>query len=165
MGCGKTTIAKYLSKKLNLNHIDLDQKIEIIYNMKISEIFELEGELRFRKIENKTLINVLKFSNKSVISLGGGTPCYFNNMSLINQNSKYIFYIKNSNETLSQRLYKEKKTRPIISHFNSLKTLKVFVSKHMFERAYFYNMANYKINAEEKKVDQIVNYIIEEINR
>ena len=164
MGCGKTSIAKYLAEKLNLNYIDLDQKIEIKYNMKISEIFKLKGELEFRKIENKTLIDVLCSTKKFIISLGGGTPCYFNNMNLISKNSKFVFYINTPNNILSQRLYKEKKTRPIISHFNSLNSLKVFVSKHIFERSYFYNMANYKINAEEKKIEQIGNDIIEMIN-
>ena len=104
MGCGKTSIAEYLANKLNLNCIDLDQIIESNENMKISTIFELKGELEFRKIENKTLIQVLSSSKKSIVSLGGGTPCYFNNMNLIIDNSVNVFYINISIKTLSKRL-------------------------------------------------------------
>lgn len=110
MGCGKTSVAQYLANTLDLNWIDLDQIIESNENMKISTIFESKGELEFRKIENKTLIHVLSSSDKSVISLGGGTPCYFNNMNLIIENSENVFYINISIKILSKRLYNEKKT-------------------------------------------------------
>ena len=165
MGCGKTSIAQYLANTLDLNWIDLDKIIESNENMKISTIFESKGELEFRKIENKTLIHVLSSSDKSVISLGGGTPCYFNNMNLIIENSENVFYINISIKTLSQRLHNEKNHRPIISQFDSLNKINEFVSKHLFERLHFYNMANHKIKAEEKDVEQIGEDIIEIINQ
>jgi len=165
MGCGKTSIAQYLANKLNLNWIDLDQIIESNENMKISTIFDLKGELEFRKIENKTLIQVLSSSKKSVVSLGGGTPCYFNNMNLIIENSINVFYINISIKTLSKRLYNEKNHRPIISQFDSLNKINEFVAKHLFERINFYNMANHKIKGEEKDVEQIGKEIIEIINQ
>ena len=165
MGCGKTSIAQYLANKLNLNWIDLDQIIENNENMKISTIFDLKGELEFRKIENKTLIQVLNSSNKSVVSLGGGTPCYFNNMNLIIENSTNVFHINISIKTLSKRLYNEKNHRPIISQFDSLNKINEFVAKHLFERIHFYNMANHTIKGEEKDVEQIGKDIIEIINQ
>ena len=165
MGCGKTSIAQYLANKLDLNWIDLDQIIESNENTKISTIFESKGELEFRKIENKTLIHILSSSDKSVISLGGGTPCYFNNMNLIIENSENVFYINISIKTLSQRLYNEKNHRPIISQFDSLNKINEFVAKHLFERLHFYNMANHTIKAEEKDVEQIGEDIIEIINQ
>tara|TARA_B100000780_G_scaffold146632_1_gene102441 strand:- start:1040 stop:1537 length:498 start_codon:yes stop_codon:yes gene_type:complete len=165
MGCGKTSIAKYIANKLSLDWIDLDQIIEENENMKISKIFKLKGELEFRKIENKILIKVLNYSIKSVISVGGGTPCYFENMNLIKTNSRNVFYINTSIKILSKRLYKDREHRPIISQFNSLDIIKEFVSKHVFERIHFYNMANYKINALEKGVKEIGQDIIEIINQ
>ncbi|MDG1830610.1 MAG: shikimate kinase [Flavobacteriaceae bacterium] len=165
MGCGKSLIAKSLANILNLKCIDLDCLIEIREKMKISEIFQTKGELEFRKIEKEILLNVLKSSKKTVISLGGGTPCYFENMNVINSNSKYVFYIKNSNKILSKRLLKERKNRPIISKIESLEHMMEFVSKHIFERMHFYNMAKYKIDAEKKKIEEITNEIIEILNQ
>lgn len=165
MGSGKSSIAKNLAEKLKLNWIDLDKEIEISENMKISNIFKFKGEIEFRKIENIILIDVLKSSSKSVISLGGGTPCYYNNMELINKSSKNNFYINTSNKILSQRLYNNRMNRPIISQIDSLNSMKEFVSKHLFERIHFYNMANYKINSNNKNISEISKNIIEIINQ
>ena len=71
MGSGKSSIGKILSKKLNLEFIDIDSKIEEKENMTISQIFETKGEEYFRKLEEIISINNLKLQNK-VISLGGG---------------------------------------------------------------------------------------------
>ena len=71
MGSGKSSIGKILSKKLNLNFIDIDKKIEESENNTISDIFEKRGESYFRKIEENISINYLKLENK-IISLGGG---------------------------------------------------------------------------------------------
>jgi len=165
MGCGKSLISKSLANILNLRCIDLDHKIENKEKMKISEIFEKKGELAFRRIEREVLLDVLKSSKKTVISLGGGTPCYFENMNIINSNSKYVFYIKNSNKVLSERLFNERENRPVISKIESLEHMMEFVSKHMFERIHFYNMAKYKINAEKKKIEEIIREIIETLNQ
>lgn len=165
MGCGKSLIAKSLANILNLKCIDLDRSIEIREKMKISKIFQTKGELEFRRIEKEVLLNVLRLSKKAVISLGGGTPCYFDNMNIINSNSKYVFYINNSNKILSERLFKERRNRPIISKIESLEHMIEFVSKHIFERMHFYNMAKYKINAEKKKIEEITKEIIEILNQ
>ena len=111
MASGKSLIGKNLANKLSLNFIDLDDVIESTEKMTISEIFKLKGELEFRKLENKILINSLNSKNRSVISLGGGTPCYFNNMNLINDNSKNVFeriqFYKRGNYTINAQEKKE----------------------------------------------------------
>ncbi|HIF14924.1 MAG TPA: shikimate kinase, partial [Bacteroidetes bacterium] len=90
MGSGKTTIGKQLAKKLNYNFIDLDQYIEKALNTSVSSIFSDKGEPYFRDIETSYLKKALELKN-SVISLGGGTPCFNNNMDIINVHSKSIF--------------------------------------------------------------------------
>ena len=160
MACGKSSVGKYLEKQINLKFIDLDEIIERTEDMTISNIFKSKGEVEFRKIENKILIETLNLSETSIISLGGGTPCYFNNMNVINSNSKNVFFLNTPNEILSKRLYLEKDSRPLISHFSSLSQIKEFVSKHIFERTKFYNMAAHKIYAGEKKIEEISNEII-----
>ena len=86
-------------------------------------------------------------------------------MKIINSNSKFVFYIKNSNKLLSERLFKERGKRPVISKIESLDHMIEFVSKHMFERIHFYNMAKYKINAGQKKIEEIISEIIEILNQ
>ncbi|MAU63892.1 MAG: shikimate kinase [Flavobacteriaceae bacterium] len=165
MGSGKSLVSKSLANILNVKYLDLDEIIENREKMKISEIFEQKGELQFRRIEKEVLLDVLESSKNNVISLGGGTPCYFDNMSLVNTKSKYVFYIINSNKVLSKRLFKERKNRPVISKIESLDKMMEFVSKHIFERMHFYNMAKYHINAEKKDLDLIINEIIEILNQ
>ena len=71
MGSGKSSIGKILSKKLSLNFIDIDKKIEEFEKLTVSEIFKKNGENYFRKIEEKISLKSLKAEN-SIISLGGG---------------------------------------------------------------------------------------------
>ena len=71
MGSGKSSIGLIVSKKLNLNFIDIDIEIEKIEGVKISKIFEKKGEAYFREIEEKITLKFLKSKN-NIISLGGG---------------------------------------------------------------------------------------------
>ncbi len=164
MGCGKSSIANLLSKKINIPHIDLDNEIEKIKKSKISEIYNSIGEIKFRNIEKKTLINVLKSKKVSIISLGGGTPCYFDNMNLINSITQNVFFINCKVETLVERLFNEKNQRPIISHIESKEKMSEFISKHIFERINYYNKARIKIDADKKNLIDICNEITKVFN-
>ena len=84
MGSGKTSIGNYLKQDLNYKFYDLDNFIEEKWDLNISNIFETKGELYFRKIERKALKEILDLKGPMIISLGGGTPCYFNNIDYIN---------------------------------------------------------------------------------
>jgi shikimate kinase len=85
MGSGKTTIGSSLSKKLYQNFTDLDDYIEKKENKTISEIFTEKGEIYFRKIEHVYLKQFIMDNDSYILSLGGGTPCYANNMDFISQ--------------------------------------------------------------------------------
>jgi len=118
MGCGKTTISNKLEAILNLPKFDLDQIIEKEYKMSISEIFNKKGQIEFRRIERIFLKKLLNNKDKSIISLGGGTPCYHDNMEIILKYSKNVFFINTSPELLSERLFKQRSKRPIIESIN-----------------------------------------------
>ena len=158
MGCGKTSVGISLSKLINKRFIDLDQFIELTYNQKIHEIFSIKGEVYFRKIESKCLNILMSKYNNAVISLGGGTVCYSNNLELIkNSNS---FYLKYSIPELSQRLLKINSTRPILSDINDHDKMTEFVAKHLFERNYYYNQASKVIDCDFKNKDKIISEIL-----
>ena len=115
MASGKSTIGKEVSKKLDMNFIDLDVYISEQEKKSISEIFKIKGEIYFRKIENLYLKELLNNEGDFVLSLGGGTPCYANNMELIQSSKAKSIYIQASIPTLVTRLIKEKSTRPLVA--------------------------------------------------
>ena len=159
MGSGKTVVGKLLSKSINYNFYDLDKFIELNEKKSISEIFRLKNEIYFREIESKYLNELISVKEKKIISTGGGTPCYSNNIDLINNNSVSI-YLKASVDTLVKRLNDAKINRPLISHLKDKSELKDFISKHLFERNYFYEKAKIKIKTDDLKLGEIINLII-----
>ena len=160
MGSGKSIIGRELSLKMNKKFVDLDSYIEEKEKDSISNIFQKNGDLYFRKQESKYLNEILSNNTDLVLSVGGGTPCYFDNLDMIISNNNVSFYLKNSNIQLTSRLFNEKNKRPLISNISSKEKLLEFVSKHLFEREVFYNSASYKIDCNDKSVSEIVDEII-----
>ena len=159
MGSGKTMVGRSLSKSNNYNFYDLDKFIELNEKKSISEIFTNKNEVYFREIESKYLNQLISIKEKKIISTGGGTPCYSNNIDLINNNSVSI-YLKASVDTLVKRLKDAQINRPLISHLKDTNELKDFISKHLFERNYFYEKAKIKIKTDDLKLREIINLII-----
>ena len=160
MGTGKSIIGRKLSLKVNKKFIDLDSYIEEKEKDSISNIFQKNGDLYFRKQESKYLKEILSNNTDLVLSVGGGTPCYFDNLDMIISNNNVSFYLKNSNIQLTSRLFNEKSKRPLISNISSKDKLLEFVSKHLFEREFFYNSATHKIDCDDKSVSDVVDDII-----
>jgi len=140
MGSGKTTVGKQLAKKLNLQFIDMDLFIENRYHKSISAIFEEKGEAGFREIERKALSEIIDFENV-VISTGGGLPCFFDNMDVMNQAGTTI-YLKVNVEELAKRLRTGKQQRPLIKEKNA-EEMKDFIAVNLEKREKFYNKANF----------------------
>ena len=160
MGSGKSSIAKLISEKLDLINVDLDNYIEKKENKSIRNIFKISGELYFRKIENNYLKDLLNSDNNKIISLGGGTPCYSDNIELIIESKCIIFYLRANVDTLANRLFNERDKRPLISRIKSKKDLKTFISKHLFERNQFYLKSNFIIDVDKKTENEITNECI-----
>lgn len=138
MGSGKTTVGKQLAGKLNLQFMDMDMFIENRYRKSVSAIFEEKGEAAFREIERKVLRELLDFENV-VISTGGGTPCFFDNMDLMNQ-SGITVYLKVSVDELAERLKNSKQKRPLIKDKDS-EEMKDYIAANLEKREQFYNRA------------------------
>jgi len=162
MGSGKSTIGKQLADFLNIQFKDLDQEIERVEKQSIEEIFSNKGEIYFRRKEIEVLKSVLKTNSSIILATGGGTPCFGNTMEYL-KNTKEVktIYLKATIKTLVTRLYKERKQRPLIAHINTPEKLKDFISKHLFERSYYYNLASIKVDTD----DLYMKEILEEIKR
>ncbi len=162
MGCGKSTISKNLSQALNLRSIDLDDYISERENKNIPDIFKDKGEIYFRTKENFYLKELLENKENIILALGGGTPCYANNIEIIN-NKSVSFFLNGSLQMLYDRLVYEKAQRPLISGLSDDK-LKEFIAKHLFERKPYYEKANHIINIDSKTPQEITTEIVRLLN-
>ena len=159
MGSGKTTIAKMLAQSLNLTMLDLDELISVAEFSKLPQIFAKKGEIYFRREEHRILSETLMKQSDLVLATGGGTPCYFNNMELINNNS-ISFFLQLSPGQIAHRINEEKNQRPLISHVRD-EELPEFIAKHLFERNKYYRLAQYTIHVGEKSVENITCEIVD----
>ena len=117
--------------------------------------------MNFRKKETEYLKALINSSENTVLALGGGTPCYADNMStLLTGVNLKLFYLKLSIPNLVDRLFKERKKRPLISHINTKDELQEFIGKHLFERVQYYNQATYIINADNISKKEIIEAIL-----
>ena len=154
MGSGKTTIGKLVAKRLKINFLDLDDYIEKAEGKKIARIFSEKGELYFRKQEYFYLNEILSSDANVLLSTGGGTPCYGNNMESITKATPNSVYLKVSLGELVTRLSVEKAHRPLIANIAD-EELPEFIGKHLFERSFYYNQAERVISCDGKSLDQL----------
>jgi len=158
MGVGKTTIGKNLAEKLNMPFIDTDLFIENRYRGKITDIFVEEGEEKFRRIEQKILQEIIHRWGNVVVSTGGGTPCFFHNMKLMNT-SGITVYLKISTELLIERLINMKCVRPLIKD-KSPEEIKCFVADNLVKREPFYSQASIIFSINKLTMDEIITKLI-----
>ena len=152
MGVGKSTIGKYVAKKLKINFFDIDGLIEKNNNMKIAQIFEQKGEKYFRKNEEFFSLKYLD-KKKSVISLGGGA--FINNKIRNKVLSNCVsIWLNLSLENLYKRL-KNNKKRPMINKNDPENIKKLFE-----ERKKIYCLANYEINCDNLTINELSEKII-----
>lgn len=164
MGSGKSTVGKLLAETIDFSFIDFDSFLEEKEGMTISQIFNLKGEVYFRKQEHFYLNEVVNLE-QTVVAFGGGTPCYGNNMQdMLAASNSVIFYLKTSVELLTARLKDQLSTRPLIQHLKTEADLNDFIRKHLFERNFYYHQADYKIEVDSKSPQQIATEIIEVLN-
>lgn len=140
MGAGKTTLGKALARQLNVDFCDLDWFIEERYHRTIQQIFDEKGEAGFREIERNMLHEVAEFEN-IIISCGGGTPCFFDNIEFMNSKAKTV-YLKASPETLFQHLKMGKNERPLLKNKTDEELIR-FITSSLAQREPFYSKANY----------------------
>ena len=156
-GCGKSTFGSKLAKKLNFNFFDLDDFIEKKENKSIFSIFNDEGEIYFRKIETTYLNEIISQNLQAVISLGGGTPCFNNNLENINKNGISI-YFEAPLKLLSDRIIAAKQIRPMFKGLNQEEVIQK-LNDLIEKRKLFYELATFKINVLELNIELIINQL------
>lgn len=153
MGSGKSTIGRKLANALGWRFIDMDHHIEKQYGKSISGIFKDEGENKFRELEQRAVKESCIWQ-KTVVSTGGGTPCFNNNMELLTSNG-LCFYLYMPPKALADRLLQSKKERPLIKDL-SLSELENFIKNNLQEREEFYYKSHFTVDVLNAYIVQIM---------
>jgi shikimate kinase len=138
MGSGKNYWGELWSEKTGLEFLDIDKIIEAEQDKTIAEIFAEKGEEYFRNLETDVL---KRFSNKHnvIVATGGGTPCFNDNISWMNENGTCI-YLQSSPERIYTRLINEREKRPLIKNLQEQELL-FYITEKIKEREPYYNQA------------------------
>jgi shikimate kinase len=143
MCAGKTTIGKVLSQRLGRTLYDLDWYIEERYHQRIPQIFAEHGEAHFRQLEQRMLHEVAEFEN-IILSCGGGTPCFFDNMDYLNRVSQTV-YLKASPDVLCRHIAQSRGERPLLKG-KSPEELRAFVTEQLAQREPYYARAKHVVD-------------------
>lgn len=164
MGAGKTTVGKELAKCLGVPFYDLDWYIETRMRKKVKEIFDERGEEGFRKIEHNMLHEVAEFEDV-VISCGGGTPCFFDNMEYLNKQGDVV-YLRGTPDVLFRHLKMGKGVRPLLLG-KSDEELTAYIQEQLAIREKFYMQAKHIIDIpcmeNEDKVTETISLVKREL--
>ena len=162
MGSGKTTLGRALAVALDLQFIDLDHYIEQRYRKTIAQLFAESGEEGFREIERRILHEVGEFENV-IISTGGGTPCFFDNVDYMNAQGTTV-HLDVPVERLFIRLSIARSKRPLIKDKNDTE-LKEFIVEQLEKRAPHYGKAQYAFKADKLEDKTQIDLSVEAFRR
>ena len=158
MGAGKTTAARRLAQRLGWEVADTDDLFEAKYKISVCDFFNKYDEPLYRKLESEVLKETEKLENV-VISTGGGTACYFDNMDWMNQHGLTVF-LHISQKAVVDRLVHAKRKRPL-AEGKSEEELAAFVEQHYTSRLPFYEQARITVKAEDLDLDGLMKQIEE----
>jgi shikimate kinase len=154
MGSGKTHWGRHLSTKLGIPFYDLDTVIVENEGSSVADIFTIKGEEYFRYQEKLKLEEIAERHESFILSCGGGTPCFFNNIEFMKKNGKVI-WLNTSVEALKQRLLKEKMSRPLISEVDD-EDLRRYIIRKLSERRMYYQQADLTVSEETTTLEELI---------
>lgn len=164
MGSGKTSVGKELAEVLGMPFLDLDSEIEKEEGKSIPELFDARGEIYFRKLENRVLKQLLASKDNFVLATGGGTPCYGDSISaMLEAENTTTIYLRTPISVLSERLFDQRASRPLIAHLDTKDGLSEFIGIHLFERSHFYNQADRVVDVGQQSPREIAQKIKQEL--
>ena len=145
MAAGKTTLGKALARDLGLQFVDLDHYIENRYHRSVSQLFADRGEEVFRQIERNMLHEVAEFEDV-VISTGGGTPCFFDNMEYMNSKGTTVF-LEAAVDVIHTRLTIARVQRPLVKD-KTPEELRAYIAHMLEQRMPYYSQAHHTFCAD-----------------
>jgi shikimate kinase len=160
MGSGKTHWGKLLSAKLHLPFRDLDSVIVEREEKTVSEIFSEQGEEYFRYLEKDVLEELGRAEESFILSCGGGTPCFFNNIEFMKKSGKVI-WLNTSIDVLKERLLKERMSRPLIREIGD-DELKRYIIRKLSERKMYYEQADVMVNEETVTLEELIRHLLQD---
>jgi shikimate kinase len=152
MGCGKSRLGRFLSEHMGLQFIDMDDYIEERNYKTVPQLFADYGEDGFRERERKALEELSEFTDV-VIATGGGAPCFFDNIDLMNKTGKTVF-LNIDPAILADRLMNSKTERPLIKG-KTREELVAFIDETLKKRKQFYSQAQFEITEPDFSLDRI----------
>lgn len=154
-GCGKSTLGKQLSRKLNIPFIDLDVEIERSMDLPIKGIFKKFGEPSFRKTETAMLKNISVQREEFVMATGGGAPIFFDNMIFMNNQGRTIFIDVPAREIADRISRSNLEERPLLTRLapDELKDQIEFLRS---QRINFYNQASIRVEGNSIRVEDVL---------
>lgn len=158
MGSGKTTTGRKLATKAGFSFLDLDAEIENHTGKSISDIFNDEGEAAFREAE-KSSLHKTSLKDNVIVSTGGGTPCFFDNIQWMNEHGITI-YLRMNAGSLYHRLGPGKHKRPLLKDLNDVDLME-FIMKQLPEREHYYLQAKYIISGQSVKPEDLLKFMKE----
>lgn len=157
MGSGKSTHGKKLASLMEYGFVDLDDYIEKKEGKTISSIFENSGEQEFRRKESECLKDVINDKRSLVISLGGGTVCFNDNITKVLE-AGLLIYIKMPAEALYDRLVKSHRERPLLKNKTPEEALE-FIKNTLAYREQFYSRAPLVVSGINLSASMLKTYI------
>ena len=157
MGSGKTHWGQLLAAKMDLPFFDLDAVIEQREKASITDIFTERGEEAFRYIEKEVLEKLVGAHKDFIISCGGGTPCFFNNIGFMKQKG-LVIWLNTQIDTLVNRLLKQKNSRPLLKKLADTE-LKQYIISKILRRRLYYEQADIMVHEETLSVDTFAEII------
>ncbi len=157
-GSGKTTLGKRVASELNIPFIDLDHEVEKVEGNSVKEIFKTKGQDHFREAESRALKKLADSNFHFVLATGGGAPCFFNNMEIMNESGATIFLDVPLSEILGRLSKTDLNTRPLFSGLNA-DMVKAELLKLRTERLPFYSKAKIQLTKENLQTKEILEAI------
>jgi shikimate kinase len=159
MGSGKTHWGQRLAGKLQMPFFDLDSLIIEKENRSVAEIFADKGEEYFRFLEKEILESVTDQQESFILSCGGGTPCFFNNIEFMKKHGKVI-WLNTSVDVLRQRLQRDRMSRPLIADVTE-DDLQRYIIRKLSERRMYYQQADVTVSEENTNLDELIRILLQ----
>ncbi|MFT3901619.1 MAG: shikimate kinase [Niabella sp.] len=157
MGAGKTHWGKKLAHALELPFFDLDELIVSMEEKTVTEIFDEHGEEYFRTKEKEVLEWVTQTHPEMVLSCGGGTPCFFNNIAYMNTHGTTV-WLNTPTEILLGRLRQQKANRPLLKNLDD-EQLRTYIVKKTADRRIFYEQSQLRVGEQELTIEDFIKKI------